>query len=754
MSAGQFPQISILFAGEPGSRPASIMHDVADNIADLELTTVGSLQSALNDVEPDRFDCLVYGDSAFESGDTDTFQELRQSADRRPHILLQDHQHASTERALKERVSEVIPLDLLDEPHTVVLDRLEFHVGRYRQGRRHRALWYQVRQVINQAEDIVWMFSEEWDELLFANAAYEDIFGQDLEELYARPKSFLEAIHPTDRPKVRRAMDRLSAGEEVELEYRVNRGGDYNRWVWVIGYPITNDTGEMMAVSGFCRDISERKTQEQRFRRERDRFLRLFEHFPEPTLAYRFDGDIPRVAAVNESFERIFGYSAEESIGEDIDELVAPEDRREEATRLDERVRAGEFVDAEVIRLTTNGERHFRFRNIELPEDDEFDGFAIYADIHDRTQREQTLNALHETSRKLARARGRESIADISVEAVENIIELPWAGMWLSEDDEYTPVTLTDEFEHALEVEPVISRETAFGDTLERQGELQFEDTRDADFWPTSLTPVQCALILSLGEHGFLLFGAAEPGDISEEHHTFARILAANTEAAIERADREVTLRRQRQELQRQNERLEEFTSVVSHDLRTPLAVASAATEQLSIENENLDVDKIENALERMDDIISKTLTLARSGQVTGETEPVDLSSLAMRCRHTVSASEMDLEIDDGLPTIEADPDRLQHVFENLYRNAVEHAGPEVTITVERTEDGFAVSDDGPGISEDEVERIFETGYSTTAEGTGFGLAIVKRIAEAHDWSIYVDKGPAGGAQFRFSSIF
>ncbi|WP_239640455.1 sensor histidine kinase [Halogeometricum pallidum] len=90
--------------------------------------------------------------------------------------------------------------------------------------------------------------------------------------------------------------------------------------------------------------------------------------------------------------------------------------------------------------------------------------------------------------------------------------------------------------------------------------------------------------------------------------------------------------------------------------------------------------------------------------------------------------------------------------MENLFDNAVRHGGERVTVTVDRLSDGFSVEDDGPGIPAEERDDVFEYGYSTADDGTGFGLNIVAEIADAHDWDVAVSEGD-GGARFEVTGV-
>ena len=203
----------------------------------------------------------------------------------------------------------------------------------------------------------------------------------------------------------------------------------------------------------------------------------------------------------------------------------------------------------------------------------------------------------------------------------------------------------------------------------------------------------------------------------------------------------------ERKELEREKERLDEFTSIVSHDLRNPLNVAQGQT-ALARETGDLDhLDAVERAHERMQTLISDLLTLARSGQHLDEIAPVSVGSLAEDCWRNTETHGATLNVRTDR-TVRADRTRLQQLIENLLRNAVDHGGDDVTVTVGELDDGFYVADDGPGVPEDRREDVFEAGYTTSDDGSGFGLSIVEQVAEAHGWTVTVTESDPGGARF------
>ena len=143
---------------------------------------------------------------------------------------------------------------------------------------------------------------------------------------------------------------------------------------------------------------------------------------------------------------------------------------------------------------------------------------------------------------------------------------------------------------------------------------------------------------------------------------------------------------------------------------------------------------------------------MAREGTRVRDVEPIALNAIAEQCWRHVATDDATLQLPTER-TIHADRSRLQQLLENLYRNAIDHGGAGVTVTVGNLSDGFYVADDGLGIPDTERDTVFNVGYSTTDDGTGFGLSIVQQVADSHGWHARITDGPSGGARFEFTNV-
>lgn len=237
-------------------------------------------------------------------------------------------------------------------------------------------------------------------------------------------------------------------------------------------------------------------------------------------------------------------------------------------------------------------------------------------------------------------------------------------------------------------------------------------------------------------------------GEFSTNDVETLTLLSAHVTTANDRVATEEELRDER-------DRLEEFASVVSHDLRNPLSVATGFLELAREEPADEHFERIEAALEQMDDLIDDLLQLARHGETIGERETVDLQSIARDAWGMVETGDAMLRFGGDLGTVDVDKARAVELFSNLFRNSIEHGAEdgEVKVRVKRNGNRLSVVDDGPGIPVELREQVLNRGVSTSESGTGFGLAIVSKIADAHGWEITVGESESGGARFDISGI-
>lgn len=215
----------------------------------------------------------------------------------------------------------------------------------------------------------------------------------------------------------------------------------------------------------------------------------------------------------------------------------------------------------------------------------------------------------------------------------------------------------------------------------------------------------------------------------------------------------------------KQGAQVNRIASIISHDLRNPLDIANAHLRAARETGNQEHFDSLRESHDRMERIIRDVLTLARGKSALRITDDISLDNVAAAAWETVDTEAASLSVEGDLPRVRADPDRLQRLFENLFRNSVEHAQPteesearkhdgddditdQLQIWVGSRDGGFFIADNGVGIPPEKHNRAFEVGYSSN--GTGLGLTVVRRIAEAHDWAVSLTTGPHGGARFEF----
>ncbi|MFB6280739.1 MAG: ATP-binding protein [Haloferacaceae archaeon] len=187
--------------------------------------------------------------------------------------------------------------------------------------------------------------------------------------------------------------------------------------------------------------------------------------------------------------------------------------------------------------------------------------------------------------------------------------------------------------------------------------------------------------------------------------------------------------------------------AALAHELGNEVQAATLRIEPLREDDpaeHGAALDDVSRALDRIGRIADLARTLG-SGTVA-DRSVVDVAERARTAWTAVDPGEGAILDAADAPRIRAQGSLLDLLLENLLRNAIEHAGPAVTVTVGPTEDGFVVADDGPGFPDGDRDRLPDWG-TTAGDGSGLGLAIVRRIADAHGWSVALDESAAGGAR-------
>ncbi|MFB6228827.1 MAG: PAS domain S-box protein [Halobacteriales archaeon] len=564
--------------------------------------------------------------------------------------------------------------------------------------------------------------SQEDNPLIYVNDRFTELTGYTEEEVFGSNCRFLQGEHTNPEP-VARMREAIDDEEPVTAElrnYRKNGTEFYNR---VSIAPVHGEDGEVVNYVGFQHDVTEEKEREQEY----ERVVELLNHTEQiaDVGGWEIDPDSQDVFWTNQLFEMVAGDYDEEPPLENALDLYVEADRPRVETAVETALAAGDPFDVEARFRRSDGDIGWlRIRGEPTVED----GTVVtlrgaVQDITDHKKREQELQRIQtffEEAERLGNLGAWEFHADGTLVWTDGTRRIHEVG------DEYEP-------------------------TLEEG--IEFFHPKDRD---------------QIAEAVENALAAGEPYDqevcliTAEGNERWVRTRGEPVEGAEDTVRgyiQDITDRKHHErELERQNDRLDEFASVVSHDLRSPLSVIEGRLALAREECESAHLDPIGDAVDRMNGIIDDVLWLAREGRDIDETEAVALQHVIEDAWSLVTDDQGEAELiladdPDGWDPISADENRVRQLLENLFRNTIDHAGPDVTVRVETMDGGFPIEDDGPGIPDAERERVFESGYSTAEDGIGFGLAIVRQVAEAHGWEVGVTDGSDNGARFEITGV-
>ncbi|MFB6278709.1 MAG: PAS domain S-box protein [Salinibacter sp.] len=555
--------------------------------------------------------------------------------------------------------------------------------------------------------------------LLFTNARLQTELGYDADELRALKVWDLDPDMQAEEAMSRWENLRPSDRSERESRYAQADGSTFP--VEVHRRCLDRREGRRYVVS--ARDRTERKEQERRYEaifNQTYQFIGLME--PDGTLIEANDtalqfGGLDREDVIGKPFWEAYWWQADD------------ETQRELRAAID-RAAAGEFVryDVEVQGSEQNVVIDFSIRPVT---NEKGEVTLLIPEGRNITE----LKSLKQRERRLEQARNllaqAQRLADVGGWKVDLRGEPPYVPEWTEQTHKLFEIprdeTLT--LEEVLELFPselraerevAIDRALASGEGWDQEFQMEADDGM-VRWFHSIAEPV------------------LEDGEVVELRGAFQDITERK--------------RRERQ-LERQNEQLDQFAGLVSHDLQNPLHVAKGRLDLARHEVDSSHLAAVDKALDRMNAIIEDLLTLTW-GEQTLSSEDLSvqrLSDMAEAGWDQVDTAGAVLQL-EGEVRLQAEGRRLQRLLENLFRNAVEHGGNGTTVRVGPLDSGFYVADDGPGIPADKRENVLEAGHSSNEEGTGLGLSIVASIAERHGWSMLLTEGQDGGVRVEFTGV-
>jgi len=498
-------------------------------------------------------------------------------------------------------------------------------------------------------------------------------------------------------------------------------------------------------------DITERKRIEEDLRASEEKFSKLFQSSPDAITLSRIDtGDF---IEVNDAFVNLSGYTRSEVMKHSAKSLNIWADINDRGKMIEILLRGGEVCDFEAVLRRKNGEEVNALLSAEMIEIESQKCMVVIArDVTERKKMEEELSLSEERYRIISSVMSDYIFSNVQNENGEIVIN--WTAGALEQISGYT----MDEFnarggwvstlhpddleQDAIDMEMLKNNQRVISEvrTIHKDGSIRWVRSYTHPVWDSNKNQLAG------------IYGAVQ--DITREK-----------EAELERENLIG-------ELKAKNAELEQFAYTISHDLKAPiitirgflgfLKADALAGNTLRLQK---DIQRISEAADKMHKLLNDLLDLSRIGRVVNKIGMISFCGLVEKAREILQGrlyeNNVEIIIDNALPMVCGDDQRLLEVVQNLIDNAAKFMGdqpnPRVEIgQCEMSENGFAtlyVRDNGIGIEPPFHERIFGlfNRLNPDIEGTGIGLSLVKRIIEFHGGRIWVQSEAGKGATFYFT---
>ena len=670
-------------------------------------------------------DVFGYSPDAFTSGDI-TYREVIHEDDRKRVTRETADKRDGGDEWFSLEPYRIVTADgtvrwMLEHTKTVRNDGEITHLQGYLVDiteRREKEIYLEKAQEVG---DIGWWRKEiPSDQIYWSERVYE-MWGTDGDVGLFDHDTFLEFIHPEDQDEVEQAWRDALEGEPYDIEHRIVTGDGEVKWMRETAEFSYDANGDPVSAVGIVQDITERKEREQ----ELSRYQAFVENSSDVITIISDDGTVEYASPAS---RRISGHEPEELVGRNATELLHPDDKESMLTELERLITEPEQTITREYRFEdTNGSWMWaESTGINRLDDPDIEGIVLVTrDITERKEREQKLRQFREAVEQTAHS--------VYITDVDGTIEY---------------------VNPAFEDVTGYSQEEAIGRTPDILKSGEHDEEFYEEFWD-SITAGQSwedemVDVRADGEEIIIYQTVSPITDDEGEPQKFIAIAQDITE-----------LKEYEQRLEEQRDNLEVLNQVVRHDIRNDLQVVLTYTETLQSYVKDGGKEYVERILEAGRNAVDITTTARDVTEVMIQSD-IELHPVSLRY---VLENEIDdirssreealIRVDGSIPgvMVRAD-DMLESVFRNLLVNAIKHNDKEVSeVTTSVTcNDGTVsvrIADNGPGISEDRKEKVFEKGeIGLDSEGTGLGLYLVDTLVGRYDGDVRVEDNDPEGTVF------
>jgi PAS domain S-box-containing protein len=387
-------RVRILYVYDPDIPPGVTPGNLTRADDALLVDTAHGAGDALDRLSTATYDCVL---STHALPDDDGVTLLRHIREFDPDLPFVLYTHGGSEQIASEAVSAGVSEYVPDDPDanqtgpiaSVITDLASDAVD---------GSEAKIRELAEATDDVLWLISADWEDLLFVNSAYSRIWGQSETRLRADPTSFLDAVHPEDRSHAEKAVERLTRGESVEIELRVNSDENYERRVLIQAEPIFDRDGTVKRIAGASRDVTEQRAGQRRLEEEKRTVDSIFSALPDVLYTFDTRGYLLRW---NEQLNTETGYTDDEIEEMYVTDFVPAEEMETIANSFQEIIEDRRSVTVESAFERKDGERvPFEFTGAPLEDaDGDLRGVTgVGRNVSDRKKRQRRFEAVFDNT--------------------------------------------------------------------------------------------------------------------------------------------------------------------------------------------------------------------------------------------------------------------------------------------------------------------------------------------------------------------